>query len=168
MHKFNLALQKMSTAIFKFFYVFATLTFSVLLIMLLANVLSRNFFDGAIAWIEESSRFVFTWMMFLGISIGVYYKKHLGVEFIVAHYPPKVKKIVGIFSDLLMLALFIILIVYGFKYSAKTVKMLSPIIGIPYGVVYFCVPFGGILSAFYCLVELLRKIFDDNMNEEGK
>lgn len=165
MHTINRVLTKVSHAIYKFFYVFATLTFSLLLVMLLVNVISRNLFSGAIAWIEESSRFVFTWMMFLGISIGVYNKKHLGVEFIVAHYPPKVRKAVSIFSDLLMLTLFIILAIYGTKYSIKTINMRSPIMNIRYGMVYACVPFGSILSSFYCLVELFNKVFGDDLNE---
>lgn len=167
---FNRVLQKISRAIFKVFYVFATVAFAGLLIMLLANVVSRNFFDGAIAEIEESSRFVFTWMMFLGISIGVYYKKHLGVEFIIAHYPPKIRKAVSIFSDVLMLILFIVLVIYGVIYSSKTMRMYSPIMNIPYGLVYLCIPVGCALSAFYTFVELFNKIFgtDSTGKEEKK
>ena len=43
----------------------------------LINVISRNLLGGSIAWIEEISRYIFTWMMFMGIAIGVHYKKHL-------------------------------------------------------------------------------------------
>lgn len=166
MGAFNRALQKLSKGIFKIFYVFATISFAGLLLMLLANVVSRNFLGGAITWIEESSRFVFTWMMFLGISIGVYYKKHLGVEFIVAKYPRKVRKAVSIFSNILMLILFIVLVIYGAVYSSKTMRMYSPIMNIPYGLVYLCIPVGCALSAFYTFAELFNKLFGEDLTEK--
>ena len=103
MNSFNKALQKLCNAIFKGFYLFAAFTFTVLLTILLINVISRNLLGGSIAWIEEISRYIFTWMMFMGIAIGVHYKKHLGVEFVVGLYPAKVKKAAYFISDVLTL-----------------------------------------------------------------
>ena len=87
MNSFNKALQKLCNATFKGFYVFAAFTFTVLLTILLVNVISRNLLGGSIAWIEEISRYIFTWMMFMGIAIGVHYKKHLGDAH--KHHPGK-------------------------------------------------------------------------------
>lgn len=126
MNSFNKALQKLCNAIFKGFYLFAAFTFTVLLTILLINVISRNLLGGSIAWIEEISRYIFTWMMFMGIAIGVHYKKHLGVEFVVGLYPAKVKKAAYFISDVLTLVLFIILAIYGFRYAGKSMKMFSP------------------------------------------
>ena len=159
MNSFNKALQKLCTAIFKGFYLFAAFTFTVLLTILLINVISRNLLGGSIAWIEEISRYIFTWMMFMGIAIGVHYKKHLGVEFVVGLYPAKVKKAAYFISDVLTLVLFIILAIYGFRYAGKSMKMFSPIMGIPYGIVYLCVPIGAIFSTFYCFARIIEDYF---------
>lgn len=164
MHSLNRTLQKISAGIYKVFFVFATVTFAALLIMLLANVFSRNFLTGSITEVEEFSKFVFTWMMFMGISIGVYHKKHLGVEFVVEKYPKKVKRAFSLGSDILTMVLFLILTVYGFKYSASTMRMYSPILHIPYGMVYLCVPLCGIFSLFYCVV----RIVDDFCQSDEK
>lgn len=155
MHSLNQILKKISYGIYKAFFVFATVTFSALLIMLLANVFSRNFLAGSITEVEEFSKFVFTWMMFMGISIGVYHKKHLGVEFIVEKYPPKVKRAFFLISDILTMVLFLVLTIYGFKYSSSTMRMYSPILHIPYGMVYLCIPLCGIFSLFYCVVRII-------------
>lgn len=165
MHSLNRTLQKVSAGIYKVFFVFATVTFAALLIMLLANVFSRNFLTGSITEVEEFSKFVFTWMMFMGISIGVYHRKHLGVEFVVEKYPKKIRRVFSLVSDILTMVLFLILTVYGFKYSASTMRMYSPILHIPYGIVYLCVPLCGIFSLFYCVV----RIVDDfcQSDEEG-
>ena len=159
MNSFNKALQKLCNAIFKGFYLFAAFTFTVLLTILLINVISRNLLGGSIAWIEEISRYIFTWMMFMGIAIGVHYKKHLGVEFVVGLYPAKVKKAAYFISDVLTLVLFIILAIYGFRYAGKSMKMFSPIMGIPYGIVYLCVPIGAIFSTFYCFARIIEDYF---------
>ena len=166
MNSFNKALQKLCNATFKGFYVFAAFTFTVLLTILLVNVISRNLFGGSIAWIEEISRYIFTWMMFMGIAIGVHYKKHLGVEFVVGLYPDKVKKAAYFISDLLTLILFIVLAVYGFRYAGKSMKMFSPIMGIPYGIVYLCVPIGSVFSIFYCFARIVEDYFTKPEDKE--
>lgn len=97
--------------------------------------------------------------MFMGIAIGVHYKKHLGVEFVVGLYPAKVKKAAYFISDVLTLVLFIILAIYGFRYAGKSMKMFSPIMGIPYGIVYLCVPIGAIFSTFYCFARIIEDYF---------
>ena len=95
----------------------------------------------------------------MGIAIGVHYKKHLGVEFVVGLYPAKVKKAAYFISDVLTLVLFIILAIYGFRYAGKSMKMFSPIMGIPYGIVYLCVPIGAIFSTFYCFARIIEDYF---------
>lgn len=159
MTSFNRILQKISKALFKGFFLFGTVTFAFLLAILFYNVVSRNFLGGAVSWIEEFSRFVFTWMMFLGISIGVYYRKHLGVDFIVAKYPEKVRDAVTLFSEILTLILFLVLTIYGFIYCASTMRMRSSVMGIPYGLVYLCVPLCGIFSMFYCFAGIMDRYF---------
>lgn len=168
MKSFNNMLQKVCNAIFKAFYVFAAFTFAVLLVILLVNVISRNLLGGSIAWIEEISRYIFTWMMFMGIAIGVHYKKHLGVEFITGLYPEKIRKCIGFISDILTLALFVILAIYGFRYSGKSMHMYSPIMGIPYGAVYLCVPVGSVFSCFYCIARIVDDYFVDKQISEGE
>lgn len=167
MRSFNKKLQKISRGIYKGFFVFATAAFAVLLILLLVNVFSRNLLDGSIAWIEEGSRFIFTWMMFLGIAIGVYRKKHLGVEFLVEKYPPKLKRAFALASDILTILLFLVLTIYGFKYSASTMKMYSPIMSIPYGMVYLCIPLCGAFSLFYCIARIINDIYGDEEKGEN-
>ena len=168
MASFNRVLQKIAKGVFKCFFVFGTLSFAFLLIILFYNVISRNLLSGAVTWIEEFSRMVFTWMMFLGIAIGVYYKKHLGVDFVVEKYPPKLRTAIGYFSDFLMLALFIILAIYGFKYCSKTMNMRSPAMNIRYGLVYLCVPLCGIFSSFYCIADVLNKLFGEKETKGEK
>lgn len=155
MHQLNKVLQKVARGIYKVFFVFATVAFAVLLTLLLYNVISRNYLGGAVAWIEEGTKFLFCWMMFLGISIGVYSKKHLGVDFLVSKYPKRVKRIFEIISDILSIVLYVALVIYGFKYSAKTMGMMSPIMEIPYGLVYLCVPLCGVFCTFYTIVDMV-------------
>ena len=166
MAAFNRTLQKIAKIIYKCFFVFGTIAFTFLIVILFCNVFSRNLLSGAIAWVEELARFVFTWMMFLGIAIGVYYKKHLGVEFLVAKYPKSVQKAVGIFSDILMLILFAVLTIYGFKYSKSTMNMRTPIMNIRYGILYLCVPLCGIFSGIYSIINLVDRFFGEHDKKE--
>lgn len=167
MAAFNRVVQKIAKIMYKCFFVFGTISFAFLLCILFYNVLSRNLLNGAVTWIEEFSRMVFTWMMFLGISIGVYYKKHLGVDFIVGKYPPKLRRAIDFFSDFLMIVLFVVLTIYGFKYCKSTINMRSPAMNLRYGQVYLCVPLCGIFSTLYCLAGISDKLFG-NKEEKGE
>ena len=66
-----------------------------------------------------------------------------------------------------MIILFVVLTIYGFKYDNSTMKMLSPIMSIPYGLVYMCVPLCGLFSVFYTISKIVNDICE-GMKDGGK
>jgi len=42
-----------------------------LILMVFSQVVLRFLFDSSLVWVEELGRFIFMWLMFLGITVGV-------------------------------------------------------------------------------------------------
>jgi len=162
------ALKKSAYGIFRFFYIFATIGFSLLILLLFTNVVSRNLFNNSFAWIDEITKFIFTWMMFIGISIGVYKKRHIGMEFFTSKLPVRIKGGARTFSGFVTMIFFLILTLFGAKYVGSTMSMYSPILNINYGMVYLCIPLCGILSIFFCMVELMEDKHPAKKPPEGE
>jgi len=160
-------LRKSADGIYRIFYIFATIGFSLLIILLFANVVGRNLFNSSLAWIDELTKFIFTWMMFIGISIGVYKKRNIGMEFFTSKLPKKIQGAARLFSDFGLIAFFFVMAIYGIKYVSSTMNMYSPILNIKYGIVYCCIPLCGILSMFFCVVGVTN-VADPSRKSAGK
>ena len=78
-----------------------------------ANVLSRYFFHYSFAFIEEIEVSAFVWITLLGASIGFRRGAHLNVSLFMKKFSKPVQKSCIIFSGLLAVFLFGLLIYYG-------------------------------------------------------
>jgi len=147
-------LQKGAHKLFSFLFAFSVAGFSLLLILLFTNVVSRNLFGNSFAWIDELSKFIFTWVMFIGIALCIYKKGLIGMEFLTGRLPPKIRHVVRSIGACIAMMFFFVLTLYGIKYVIATADMFSPVLNINYGIVYLCIPLCGMASLFFCVLEL--------------
>ena len=126
-----------------------------LTIIVALQVISRMV-KVSLPWTEELARFLIVWLTFLGCSLAIYRKGHLAVNFLVDMMPPSLKKAVGIFTRLIMLAFFTLVLVYGVKLSSTSMKNLSTSLHWPMGAVYAVLPFSALLSDYYILLDILN------------
>lgn len=123
------------------------------------QVIMRRMFNNSLSWSEESIRYVFIWMMFLGLGIGVRDGKHIRISAIEEILPEKVKKILSILADFIFLGYACYIFYYGVSVALSFVKMPqnSPALGIPMVLVYLAAPVGfGLL-----VIRLAQKIVSD-------
>ncbi|WP_439259213.1 TRAP transporter large permease subunit [Lonepinella sp. BR2930] len=95
-------------------WVGGTLLFIIFLI-LLTQVIARQIFDSPLIWSEELARLLFIYVSMFGISMAVRSQQHIYLDFITNLMPPKVKRAVNTFVQLLIFASIIIFIHLGFK-----------------------------------------------------
>jgi TRAP-type C4-dicarboxylate transport system permease small subunit len=120
-------------------------------ILVFVQVIARYVFNYPFIWTEELARFFFIWMVMLGVAIAIHRGAHLGFDILLDAFPLKIRKIVGIVNNVLMLTFVSILIVKGFELSSKTMEGLSPALEVPMGIPYLAIPVSGILMAGYIL-----------------
>lgn len=76
---------------------------AVMVAMVFGNVVLRYGFNSGIAVSEEVSRWLFLWVIFMGATVAVYEKAHMGTDMLVLLLPPSVQKAVSVIAHALML-----------------------------------------------------------------
>lgn len=62
-----------------------------LVLIVTGNVIARYLFQVGVPWIEELSRLLFVWVVFLGACVALHSRGHLAITFVVDRLPPRVR-----------------------------------------------------------------------------
>lgn len=127
----------------------------VMSVLAFVQVVTRYVFELPNAWIEETTRYLMVWLIFVGMAIAARKKAHLEVDVISFFFPSVAKKAQVFFN--------IILLVFGLLFGWLTWKVVSfqwemgqtsPGMQLPMAVVYLGMLVGGILFVIHLAVQL--------------
>ena len=119
---------------------------SAMTILIFIQVVMRYVFSNSLSWSEELARYMFIWLIYLGVSYGAKIRKHIKIDAGLKLFPKKLRPNVVILGDILFF-LFAMYIVYtGYKYvlMQATLGKVSPALSIPYKYIY-AAPFVGFI-----------------------
>lgn len=134
------------------------------------QVITRYVFHIPTVWIEETTRYLMIWMIFIGMALAVPRKAHLGVELVEYFCPPGVARIIGIIMDAIML-------IFGIVFSGLTWKVVafqlemgqkSPAMQIPMFIVFIGMLAGGALFTIHMAVKLYQDFRSDAPEVAGE
>ncbi len=154
---------------------FLVYTMILMVIIVFVQVIFRYILNNSLSWSEELVRYIFIWQVWLGASLGMRINEHIRVDMFVKLLPNVPQKILGILTDLLVLAFYIFLIVYGFKYLQNVIAkdMTSTALKLSLAYVYASLPVGSVIIALRYAVLVGRETVgllrgsDDDFNEKG-
>jgi TRAP-type C4-dicarboxylate transport system, small permease component len=141
-------LRGLSDCIYKLVTYANTVLFAILILIIFAQVVLRYAFATSVIWGEELSKFIFVWLMFLGISSGIYNSKHLGIAYFAGKVSARGQLLIKYFCYGLTIMFFSILCVTGAMLSLMNMDSLSPVLNVAYGYVYVIIP----LSSLFCVL----------------
>ena len=126
----------------------AAIALAVLIIITSVGVVMRYALKTPILWSEEIQAFCQVWMVFLGGSVAFRMGSIVAIEMVVDAMPPKAKKIMGYVIDALVIVVLVYLATHTQAYIAQVFGKSgrsTPILRIPYTVVYGVAPYGCVL-----------------------
>jgi len=125
-------------------------------LMIATLVLLRYVFATTIIGGNEATIVAFIYTTAIGASIAIARDEHIAINYFVEKLsPPNQQLLVKV--RLVFLAIINVALAYfAFAWIQRTGGFLMPTLGVPQLVAQISVPLGGTLSAFYCLVRLLR------------
>lgn len=141
-------------AIFKWVIIFAMAAFTIIIIV---SVFYRYVLTDPITWAEQAARFLFVWVIMLGIP--VYYRMRLATNFdlVVEKIPPVPRKIIAIIMDV-MVGLFAVYYGYsGLSYTITAGRSIFQGLGLPSGCIY--------ISEVVCSAYLLLCVIETVINQ---
>lgn len=144
----------------------ATVCFFVLTILLTLQVFSRYVLQHSFTWMEEFGTIMFVWMIYLGVSGAVTYRKHLRIDFLLDMMPFKIKRIFLIFSNLVFAAFNVYISLVMVNVIKLMGSSVTTMLRYPKAVVYAIIPISLIL-AIIRIVQDTIKLSRENEAELG-
>ncbi|MFD2044577.1 TRAP transporter small permease [Ornithinibacillus salinisoli] len=142
---------------------------AVMSIIAFSNVLTRNLFDLSLAFTEEVTINLFVMLTFVGTSIGVRKKAHLGFSLIYDKSPASLKRFLTILIGFISIVIFSLFTYYGFAMVAFQMDMNSttPALGWPRWTFSLGLPFGALLCTIRSIEALIKEWKEVSLEQEG-
>jgi TRAP-type C4-dicarboxylate transport system permease small subunit len=115
------------------------------------QVFFRYVLNHSLFWSEELARFILVWLTFLGASCAYYRKVNPGVDFLYAKLSPLFKKISSMLTHLASMALFGVMIVYGFQFAWFVRLQISPALQTPKWIILSIIPISGLILMIHAV-----------------
>lgn len=115
---------------------------SAFVLLLFAQILSRELFSHSIAWGEEVAVYMFVWFAFFGASYAAKMAAHNRVTVQFKLMPPKLATAIEAFADLIWIAFncYFVYLSYDFVFNRMNLFWKSQTTGIPMKYFYMILP----------------------------
>jgi TRAP-type C4-dicarboxylate transport system permease small subunit len=133
----------------------AALVLLVTVVLLAVFVRYFGLLAGSLHWTDELA-LTTIWLVMLGSVVAFDRGAHVAVDLLPGRLPPAVARWVRVVACLLSAAFLAALAWHGWALSARTMRQVSPALGLPMGYVYLAVAVGGALMALQSLVFAAR------------
>jgi TRAP-type C4-dicarboxylate transport system permease small subunit len=137
---------------------FIFLSLSAMSVIIAVQVLMRYVFQSSLSWSEEIARYLFIWLIYVGISYGVKKSAHVSVTALDLVLSDKARRCLKIISIIVFFLFSVMIIQYGWQVCSRIMRFgqESPAAGLQMGLVYMAVPVGFALTCF----RLAQKLYD--------
>ncbi len=125
-------------------------------VIIVLQVFFRYVLNNSLSWSEELARYLFIWMIYIGISYGVKLDKHICVDAVYTFMPKRIKRGYAIVAYVLFLIFAIAIVYYGILVVGMQITsgQMSPAMGMPMQYVYAAPVVGMVLT----VIRLVQKI----------
>jgi TRAP-type C4-dicarboxylate transport system permease small subunit len=162
--KVNILARKLSDFIEKITAIPLMTIGGAMVMVVLVGTISRYIFNNPLLWTEEAARYLMIWMALVGASITLKRREHVGIEFVVNKFNPKVQLIIKFISDILILYFLYILTKRGFIMALEARPQVSPALKISMFWPLLSVPVMGFLTS----IQLILRMIIDAIEIGGK
>lgn len=102
-------------------------------LLVFIQVVMRYVFKNSLSWSEELARYLFIWLIYIGISYGCKIMKHIKIDAGLKLFPKKARPYVVILGDILVLGFAIYIVVTGWQLVQLQITMhkVSPALRLP-------------------------------------
>lgn len=105
----------------------------VMTFIIFIQVIMRYIFNNSLSWSEELARYIFIWLVYIGISLGCKERAHLRIDAFINVFPQKTRKYIVLLADFIFLGFSIYVFLTGVLYVRMIFSQgdLSPALRLP-------------------------------------
>ena len=130
--------------------------FAVLFLSLVVQVVRRFVFGTPAAWTEELATIAFVWVIFWGTAFTVPLRTHVAVDFVVASFAPRVRRVLYALGLAAMGGCFLWALPGIADYLRFMLRERTPVLDWPYGIVYSIFLAATLMVVLRCLAAIIR------------
>ena len=138
--------------------IFLSVLFVAMLIIMMAQVISRYVFKAPIIWTDELTTLLQVCIAFLGIGYGLRKKSHVGMSGFYEKLPESVQHLIAVVTDILIVVCFYLMIKQGLFYAKQQWNIKTMTMQWTNGFFYICIPIGLIESIVYIIFDIVDHI----------
>lgn len=140
----------------------AGLSLTMIILVTVVGVFMRFVLGEPLVWTEEVSLALFVWFTFLGASAVTKENGHVGIDYFVMKFSPRMKLAAEIFREITIIFINVYVLVYlGSKLTLIAGDKITSVLGISYMLIDLSVVLGGVLGTFHLIrhiIILMQKI----------
>ena len=135
------------------------------------QVISRYILRISLPWSGELDRFLLLWFGMLTAGYCFKIKAHIALTFVFKKLPFVFRRIVNIFIFAVLNVIFLVMIIWGFKYAYMGIDCYSHSMNLSMAVVYAAIPVGGGIMLYYNIINfytsfLKNRKYGDTYNSD--
>jgi len=127
-------------------------------ILIFVQVVSRYVFNNTVTWSEQAARYLFIWMIFLGMPVLYRHGEHVGFTMVVERFPKRVQYIIRIIIHLLVLFFCVFWLVQSIDFCGRVMGKKMVGLGLPQIYIHSCQPVGASLMIIFVLECIIRDV----------
>ncbi len=160
-------IKAFGTALHRLYAGIGMAAMGVLALLVIFTVIARYFFSLSWKELEEFVTVLFAFTTFWGLGFAVLEGEHVVIDVVSRLFTPGVKRIMGMISLLVALAVDVIVCVYSFIYIGKIGSHLSPGMMIPMKYIYGVMPVCFIICAVCIVIKIILTAADRSGGSTG-
>ncbi len=120
------------------------------------GVVVRYFIPLPITFTEEAARYLMIWTALLAVSSGIARREHIGVLLLIERLPMSLRRLILLLVDVLALAFFVFLLIYGIGLVEKGLTRFTMIFGFTKALPFAAVPVAAALASLQLVLVAVR------------
>ena len=121
------------------------------------EVLQRPF-GGSFVWYDEFVGYLLVWLTFFGAVLARSHRQHIGVDNVLEKVSARTRQWLELAAHGLMVAVHVVLLVYGLQLASRFLGERAITIDIPVGFVYLVIPLSALLMLVIEAIHIARRI----------
>lgn len=120
-----------------------------------SQIIFRTFFT-ALIWSDEAARYMMVWLTFIGAGCVHKRSGHIAINMFGDLLPVRCQKYFRIFTQLICLLAFLVVIYFGIEYVRLTHAQLSAAMRIPMRYMYIAMPLGAAIMFIHSIAHIFQ------------
>lgn len=127
-----------------------------LAVLVAVEVFFRYVLNASISWYDEFAGYLLVWVTFWGAVLALDRGRHIGFETVVERFPILAQKLVMTIVYLLLIALQVVLVYYGWILTTQLSGETAITLPVPIGVVYLVIPTAATMMLLICAIRIFQ------------